>query len=343
MIHSLVINKLRELRVLLLSATVCCVMTGCGNAISDINDTYLSRLANTLNLSPPDTVKLSNLNVPHYEFTAQQQTTIGLLQLAQLNQCKLAGLVAEHNNQLGKTASPANVFKYHLEFIQASQQCLQTLPAEQKVHQQIMAASNTKKRDLIHYFNAMLYNEIELARAWQLTYTPLTMTTAGVVETEHALSYFIKIKQHIASNDIANIDSLEIVKQLEILNTFRFNQKLISSARQQAAYNQITSQFLKQVDLQSLCRKSRNNQQATILHNIFNKFYLKKIQPYQAYLVGTLERMLPLYETLWQSPALNVLLDDNSEQHLLNNLKSSAKQHVIWWQKFYKTCEISPT
>lgn len=86
---------------------------------------------------------------------------------------------------------------------------------------------------------------------------------------------------------------------------------------------------------------------ATIVSNVFQKYFLKEIQPYQANLAGYLETLLPLYNQLWFDQAitnkqLNTLIALDSQNNLLNQLKGSAKKHVTWWQNFYKTCEISP-
>ena len=42
-----------------------------------------------------------------------------MLELAQLRQCKLATLIAEHNNQLGKTATPAKFLVIKLSLFKA--------------------------------------------------------------------------------------------------------------------------------------------------------------------------------------------------------------------------------
>ena len=91
----------------------------------------------------------------------------------------------------------------------------------------------------------------------------------------------------------------------------------------------------------------KNKDKAKIMNNIFQKFYLSQIQPYQAQLIGFLEVLQPLLNQLWYQERvttneINQLIKANSNTNLLNQLKSSAKQHVIWWQEFYKTCEISP-
>ena len=56
-----------------------------------------------------------------------------MLELAQLRQCELATLIAEHNNQLGKTATAAGVLSYQIEFIQTAEK-LNTLSPDNPLY-----------------------------------------------------------------------------------------------------------------------------------------------------------------------------------------------------------------
>lgn len=53
--------------------------------------------------------------------------SIGLLDLAELNHCRLGGLIANHNSSLGKVSQPSNLLIYQLEFIKAAPDCIKTL------------------------------------------------------------------------------------------------------------------------------------------------------------------------------------------------------------------------
>ena len=122
---------------------------------------------------------------------------------------------------------------------------------------------------------------------------------------------------------------------------------LIQSARQQIAFNNSATSFVKTLNLRDICPTGKNKKTAKIVSNVFQKFFLGEIQHYQAQLTGYLEVLQPLYNQLWfkeeiTSEPINDLTKTNSPNNLLNQLKNSAKNHVVWWQTFYKTCEISP-
>ncbi len=323
------------------------LLSGCSKQPSDTYHTYVARLANTLEQQPPRSLPLQQLRLTSPVAIEEPSDTLSILQLASLSHCQLGGLISERNNQLGKTATAASTFKYQVEFIQSAAQCLQTLNSTSTIYNTIASATAYKQRYLMHYFNSMLFKEPELNQTWQLTSRELSTAAAGYSDTLAAMTTLVAIKQHIAAQQFSAIDTHALFNALEQLNKYRFNQLLIQSARTQIALNDRASQFLRSVDIATLCPKGKSNQSAQILSNIFKKFYLADIQPYQAQLTGYLETLQPLYTELWfkqpiSSEPINTLLAFEQNSNLLKQLKSSAKNHVVWWQTFYKTCEISP-
>jgi len=329
-----------------LLAACCMVLLGCSEQPSEANKTYLSRLSNTLQTLEPHTKPLQQLALVEPVEALQPAIKIGITELAGISQCKLNVLISEHNNQLGKTATAASQLKYQIDFIQSAQNCLNTLDKQSNVHSKIAAAKTQKQTQLAHYFNNVLYSEPELSSTWQLTGQELSTQPAGFSDTVEALKKLTTIKHQIETKKSMAINSDDILSALEPLNKYKFDQQLIQAAREQISLNHTATQFVNTLTLEDICPKGKNKQQAKIVSNIFNKYYLKQIQPYQAQLSGYLETLQPLYMQLWfnqavSSEAVNTLLDPNSN-NLLSQLKASAKEHVIWWQKFYKTCEISP-
>ena len=328
-------------------AVCCAVLAGCSKAPSNTYQTYIARLSNTLEAQAPGLSKpevISPLLPPN---TLLNTTTISLIELASLSHCKLSLLISEHNNQLGKTAGHAGVLKYQIEFVQNAQQCLSTLEPDSAVYKTLLKAKTHKEQTLNHYFNLMLYNEFELKNTWQASSSELSASPAGFSDTVAAMQQLALIKQHILNKHYLKINSADIFNALEQLNKYRFNQLLIYSARLQIAFNNSATRFIESQSIDEICPAGKNKKIATIVSNVFQKYFLKEIQPYQANLAGYLETLLPLYNQLWFDQAItnkqiNTLIALDSQNNLLNQLKGSAKKHVTWWQNFYKTCEISP-
>lgn len=348
LMHSIKTNKL-SLKTLPAAMLVMCflTLTGCSKPQSSINVTYIERLSSTVDTSTTEPAPLKQLPLLQPTPIAQSDLTLSIVELAGISQCKLNVLISEHNNQLGKTASAAGQLKYQINFIKSAQVCLNSLDKNSPSYTKILAAKNYKQKYLMHFFNIMLFKEPELNRTWQLTANELTSEPAGFSDTVHALKQLVLIKQQINAKEFDEINSDSIFSALEQLNKFQFNQALIQSARKQVVLNNNATQFVKTLNFNTLCPQGKNNKNAKIISNVFQKFYLKQIQPYQAQLTGYLEVLQPLYNELWfnesiSSPQINNLVKTGSHSNLLNLLKSSAKNHVIWWQGFYKTCEISP-
>ncbi|MEM5512049.1 DUF3080 family protein [Pseudoalteromonas sp. AS84] len=348
LMHSIKTNKL-SLKTLPAAMLVMCflTLTGCSKPQSSINATYIERLSSTVDTSTTEPAPLKQLPLLQPPPIAQSDLTLSIVELAGISQCKLNVLISEHNNQLGKTASAAGQLKYQINFIKSAQVCLNSLDKNSPSYTKILAAKNYKQIHLMHSFNAMLFKEPELNRTWQLTSNELTTEPAGFSDTVHALKQLVLIKQQINAKEFNKINSDSIFSALEQLNKFQFNQALIQSARKQVVLNNNATQLVKTLNFNTLCPEGKNNKNAKIISNVFQKFYLKDIQPYQAQLTGYLEALQPLYNELWfnesiSSPQINNLVKTGSTSNLLNLLKSSAKKHVVWWQGFYKTCEISP-
>lgn len=322
------------------------VLSACSDMPSDTYKEYQQRLARTTEIELPATTKLQNINLAFTAIKTKKQT-ISLLQLAQLNHCPLNGLIAGHNNQLGKVATISSQLIYQIRFIQLAEQCMATIKDKPKIVSALNEATASKKAQLDAHFMALLHQEPELKRTWQLSSHEVSEDLSGLVETEQALQQLVNIKKAITSKNYQQIDTEQLFPALEVLNTFNFSQALINSTRKQIKLNDDTRVYLQNLKLEHLCAPNKNRQQAKVLSNIFKKYYLTQLQPYQAQLSGALERLMPLYRALWVTPSqqapdsLQLFLSEGPD-NLLNSLKSSAKAHVKWWQLFYKTCEISP-
>ncbi len=150
------------------------------------------------------------------------------------------------------------------------------------------------------------------------------------------------LHKKINTGRINDIDPEQIINQLEVLNRFKYNKHLISAARMQTHYNQQLTEALAHFSKHDLCPANKNKQKAQTLNNVFKKFYLAQLQPYQAFLVGRLEILQPLYHQVWRDTAMSRFVDSENNDTILHSLKQSAKNHVAWWQRFYKECKISP-
>ncbi|WMN60017.1 DUF3080 domain-containing protein [Pseudoalteromonas xiamenensis] len=331
-------------RLLLTSTSVFGLLFGCSSQPSDDYVDYQKRLANVVDvsfnpISYSGLVKLTPPSLPN-------EPTISLIELASINHCEVSRYVAEHNNQLGKVAVPSEKLKYAIRFIQLMPKCIESLDDKNELLKSTLAdALIAKKQAVSTMFQLMLSSEREMQSL--LVATSKEIPVLGIEGKEAAregLTSLVTIKTKIDTQDFDSITPQDITLALKNLNQNSYVSALVSSSVKQANLNEQTTFSLNTIDIQkTLCKKGRAKNKAEILSNVFQTFYIAPIQPYQSQLVGSLEQISPLLFKLYeQTPSLAVKFAPTNEASLLAKLKDSAKQHVKWWQAFYKSCEINP-
>jgi len=320
-------------------------ISACTEHATDVNEDYKARLNSVLG-DAPDRPVLKNTRIPVVS-KLESQFQISILELGSLGHCKLSNLVAKRNNQLGKTQVASERLKYQIQFIKLANDCLKDpLTRNESLKATLKNAAVEKQQNLMNEFNYMLFNEAELKGLLQLTsdFLPTDNNKYSSASALEALHELIYIRERINKLEISLIQTSSITESLEKLHQNRFIRQLLSSAQLQIAYNQQFTSWISSFDYMNLvCREGKSKKEAQILNTIFNKFYLNKIQGYQADLTGLLEKTSPMLFELWQShPELSEIVDVESKNSLLNQLKQTSKEHVIWWQNFYKACDIRP-
>ncbi|TMP79061.1 hypothetical protein CWB73_14835 [Pseudoalteromonas phenolica] len=321
------------------------ILSACTEHAVDINEDYKTRL-NTVLGAAPDKPVLNNIQVPAVP-QLESQFQISILELGSLGHCKLSNIVAKRNNQLGKTQVASERLKYQIQFIKFAKECLNdSLTKDEALNDTLKSAVLEKQHNLMSEFNYMLFNETELKGLLQLTsdFLPADSNQYSSASALEAIDNLVNIRQQIANQETDSIDASSITTSLEKLYQNRFIRQLLSSAHLQIAYNQQSTAWISGFDyMNSVCREGKSKKDAQILSTIFNKYYLNKIQGYQADLTGLLEITSPMLFELWRSyPELSEIVDVESKNSLLNQLKQTSREHVIWWQNFYKMCKIKP-
>ncbi|CAM3988616.1 DUF3080 family protein [Pseudoalteromonas byunsanensis] len=323
---------------------------GCTPAPSEIYNEYQQRLANVVDkTAPSQNVTLKPLETPSLDKPVSK-ATISFLELASLDHCKLMNTIAQNNNQLGKVRQPSEQLKYTIRFIKQTQSCLADSPAlKPALRTKLDDALNEKKAQLPQYFERMIFHERELAKM-----SLLSSQEIGLEDHKDAMSESLEALTQLANaylkirSDELDINQLdepdELTRSLAKLNNNYFVSRLINSVRKQIVLNQATTTWLHSLDISNeLCKPGRNLQQATILSNVFNRFYLSQLQAYQSKLANMLQNTSPHLYILWQtSDELTSLFDVEHPQSYYQQLKRSTVEHVRWWQGFYKTCKIQP-
>ena len=323
------------------------ISVGCTPLPSDTNNEFLQRLSNTLDKPQPKISNITKLPIPTIH-KPESELSLSIIELASINHCQLSQAIAKKNNQLGKVHMPSEELKYNIQFILQVNDCTQDqLKLNDNIIDKLTAAKSEKQRTISQSFAYMLFNEPELLQLTQLTTSEISAQHHSEQQTIslEALTQLISLKQSLSHVELLTPEDVaDITLTINKLYKNKYISKLISSVKKQISYNNTTTDWLSQLNIeQTLCPPGKNTHQAQILSNIFSKYYLEKIQPYQAQLTGMLENASPLLYELWRDhPELSNYFNNEQHSSLLQQMKQSAINHVKWWQMFYKTCKIQP-
>ena len=329
------------------SLLTCLLLSGCSDSPTDTYQTYQSRLQNVHEFELAPLQPLQPIHAKS-QWQSKQTATFSLLELGKINHCKLSQFIAHHNSQLGKVAPQSEQVKYQINFIQHAPECIQQLATNQ-IKTELIAIEQQKRADLYSQFKHMLLAEPETRSLFKLGQTLNINEAVGLNDTLEALTTLANLDKQIKNQLFTPIEPAELTKALAQLNRSQFTSQLITSMQQQIHLNQQLTTSLNKIDIETLCPVGKNHQQATIFANVFSQFYLKQLQGYQAQLTKQFRQLEPYLTSLWYnehnqliSAALIRLIGSETEPNLEQQLSISAKQHVQWWQTFFKQCNISP-
>ncbi|WP_242441663.1 DUF3080 family protein [Pseudoalteromonas piscicida] len=286
-------------------------------------------------LAPLKNSKIEKISKP------QSNLSISILDIAQTGHCKVTQLIAAQNNQLGKVSYPSERLKYAVEFIKSAPQCINSAETKDELKQILTEAVLEKRHQLPWYFLHMMTFEKELSNLGMLTTEEVPLEAPAIKgKSLEAVNILADFANNIHSPE--KISTATLTPALAILSK-RYISSLLTSVRKQTMLNNATTQQLEQLVLkENMCRDGGNRKQANIVSNVFTKYYLSQLQPYQAMLTASMEELIQGWQPIHQLYQEHSITDPLTLHEHLDNLKRSAKNHVKWWQNFYDLCEITP-
>lgn len=315
--------------------------------------TYLARVANVLEVAPPTLSTAPPLPPlpPQRELQQQQdRVTAGLLDTLKLGECRLLGLVGEHNSPIGKSQSAAALLLYHLQFQQGVQQCL-AITQDPTLLDWLEQIRRQKARQLPgHHWNMMIA-EPEIRSALMPRARPLGLDQQpGYHETLAAFELFYRL-QRLAQGrpDTPSLQPRELNQALSGLYNNDYLGRLFYSLHAAGHYLNQSIGFLQRLE-QFDCHP-RNRSSAERLRNAMQHYYIEAIQPHFSQLDRQFVQLAPLLQhTLTPGFIQNPPLTDY-QAHFARGLdsrvyaryRSLTLEHARLWQQFLARCDISPT
>jgi len=302
---------------------------------------YQKRMANVLDVESPDrlTVSLSpyppisdlNHNIP--------DTSIKLFEFYQLKHCELYSIVAERNTTLGNLQLPSIRYIYERRLIKALEKCLTATDAP-KLQQQINNWLQLKTQQLPMVWADLIQLSSEVKQGFSANFGLVEGNEQdGLTQSKETLNYLLQVNQN------SQIDSAALEQHLQRLMNNPLPAKLwLSQLTLTEHLNRSTKWLLQHAeDLQ--CSGSGSANKMEYLTNVFQQFFIEKIQPIASQINHYQYQLGPIFENMSAHPQLSSPFKEYIQQFNqkgFDNYQTAMQQHIQFWQILFKRCNIKP-
>lgn len=319
------------------------ILQGCGQHSSlpqDLDD-YRERLANVLDVDAPKSSEIPPLAYPSIrEMKADiPELSIKLNEFYAIQDCTVATLIAERNTALGRTQLPSTRYVYEVRLIEGLQQCHATSD-DVEIREQLAELISIKKASLPIVWADMFQTSTEMRFSMSSNQDFLSGDENDNVNAYmHALTALIALQK--APNDDSQLieSALSTIKSTPLLARAWRSQRLIANE-----LDGISEWLIPQLDSLQ-CHNAKSKKQVTYLNNVFNLFFIERIQPLAGALNSYQYKLIPLLATLQALPHIDHKLKEKLAEHEreFSHYKTSMSRHIKIWQKLLKGCNLAPT
>lgn len=309
-------------------------------------DTYAQRLTNVLEAELP-AIQTSPLKftIPSKDnpTSSPQSTQVTLREFYDLPSCDtVKSLIAERNTSLGRVQDESMQFLYHNQLINMLNKCLNSQQNEHSknaIHKLI----EVKKLDLVDSWNNLLLHSSEIKKA--LSGNGIYMTKTLSVNQQAIADYrnLLSIQRKIQNTP-------ELINALDLHQTFR------SIAKNRLPSRLWNSLYLYNTRLKALnellkqqpslhCDTPKSKQKIEYLNNVFQLFFVGKIQPLAARLNKMHYNLSPNLLALYAEGSVPRVYTDYIHYQstiLFQTYQEAIKEHVKIWQKIFDNCQVKP-
>ncbi len=314
-------------------------------AAEDLWQDYHSRLARVLDLPElqPELAAVPPLPPVRELYQTLAENKLTLLDLVALRSCGLQQLVAERNNSLGKTMTPANQLGYELQLLHQLQPCLQHPALDSGLRAQLAEIYRQKQQELPVVVDNFFLTDHTLRQQLQGSQRSLqageTLTVAPTMSALRALADMQYQLHRLDNKTIASTNAGVINQQVGQLYQSQLLADWQYSLRLNYSWLKALNQQLEHFDLDKFCQRPQAKPKAEILRNILLQQFIGKIQPYLAELDGISQQLQPLLNRMYQHSAIKTAFYQRTEAQNMA-LKIQLRRHVAWWQQLQQQCQV---
>ena len=283
----------------------------------------------------------------------------GVLDVWDFEQCGMMNLIAERNSSLGKVMAPSQKMRYEIRFIQALQNC--------QAQMQAIAEPDKKQREFIQRLDDIyaikqanfpaelwngLYTSEEISQQFALGKAPLPLQDTGFGHIQRALEQLHSLAQLSEQNTITPPQWLSDIEDVyfTFYRTDYGAQFLTGLVMLTQTLDRTATAIEQRMQQSPFCPKGHQPRRATILFNVFRKYYAGEVQPYMALIQREGQQWLTLHhaimDTLPPPPAMQryraqVLALDTADS-LWQQWQAASQRHTDAWQAILGQCDLMP-
>jgi hypothetical protein len=321
---------------------LCLSIFGCSNGDklhSHLAD-YQARMANVLNV---DSINVPAVTLPNYPKIKNldhqvPEQSIKLFEFYQLKHCSLYTLIAQRNTSLGRLQLPSTRFVYEKALLIALSDCIQktTDPSLKESLQEWYAI---KQQNIGASWASLMQFSSELKRTFSSNSGSIEGSKYdSLVQTKQALDFLMQVNQN------PMLSSEELEKHLKNLNTQPLPAKLWYSQLLLTQHLSYLTPWLIQNTSDLNCAQGSKDK-VKYLSNVFQLFFIEKIQPIAGQINNYHYQLSPIFEQLIQHPDLSVAYKQYIQalgQQEFAEYQQAMQKHIMFWQELFKRCNLSP-
>ncbi len=309
---------------------------------------YLYRLGNSLQQLPPEPVEQAALLLPaqrelRIRFPRQ---TIGLLELFDLQDCRLHTLVAHRNSSLGKVAPASQQLVYELRFLELAHECIEQLAAtEPELTDYLQQVLASKREQLPQRIFAATLGAPEWRQFWRRPHRlgdyP-AQTSSRVLESIDYLSNRVEAWLQGAWQ----VDGQQLELHLQRLARGDGGQLLAAWRLLAQQLGVGTAMARQRAAGQPLCHAGIANRQGQILATVMQNYFAARVQPWAARLNQRRYQLWPAVQRLEQLLADAAPVPYSqwaaARDRQLRADAAAVKTHVEALQPLLRQCGLLP-
>jgi len=338
-------NALRLLQTSLALLVCCLLLNGCSKPAgkAQLHD-YQQRLNRVLQLDSDDIKLLPAAPLPGKNtlMAPLPELRLDLLDAFATRQCGLDQLIAERNSSMGRVFSASKRLHYELKVLNVLQHCV-AKSWDEPLQSQLATFYQQKQQSIHSAFSNMLLTDDTLRRRWHSSDTMLKPgDNSGFNESLAALQLLLNLQHAIQQQDWSAASSIDPEQALATLYQHDFLSRLQYSLRYSSSWFLAVNPALLSIEPSSLCVRSSNTEQLTILTTVFRKFFIAEVQAYLAELNRYQQQSWPLIAQLYQDTALMPVLEQRYQLQA-EQLQQLLLAHVGWYQQLNRSCAVGLT